>query len=129
MRPLWILQAMVLLVRIEVWTGRSESWSFTFGDLVNVGGMLAGRQVLEVEHNRDAGTALTLGNGGRANALSVRISQLHDQRFVRGAHDRRPNERHDDSNNSMFGHVVPLQGNPLTNFALRVVGSRSAAMR
>src|SRR5262249_18810341 len=118
MRPLWILQTMVLLVRIEVRTCRSEGWSFTFGDLVNVGGMLAGRQVPEVEHNRDAGTALALGNGGRANALSLRISQLHYQRLVRCAHDGRPNERHGDSNNSIVGHVVPLQGNPLTNLVL-----------
>jgi hypothetical protein len=109
---------MVLLVRIEVWTGRSESWSLTFGDLVNVGGTFAGRQVLEVEHNRDAGTALAIGNSGRANALSLRISQFHDQRLVLCAHDVRPNERHNNSNNSTFGHVVPLQGNPLTNFAL-----------
>jgi hypothetical protein len=108
MRPFWILQPMVLLVRIEVWTGRSESWSFTFGDLVNVGGMFAGRQVLEVEHNRDAETALALGNGGRAKALSLRISQLHDQRLVLGAHGVRPNERHNNSNNFTFGHVGPL---------------------
>jgi hypothetical protein len=109
MRPFWILQPMVLLVRIEVWTGRSESWSLTLGELVNVGGTLAGRQVLEVERNRNAGTALTLINGSGANTLSFPISQFHDHRFVRGAHDGRPNESHDDTHNTMFGHAVLLK--------------------
>ena len=48
MRPLWILQPVLLLVRIEMWAGRSESWPLTLTDLVNVGGMLTGRQVLDV---------------------------------------------------------------------------------
>src|SRR5260370_39888163 len=118
MRPLWILQPVVLLVRIEVWTGRSESWPLTLGDLVNVCGVLAGRQVLEVEGNRNAGTALALANGGGANALSLRISQFHHDRFFRGAHGDRADESDNGTNNTMFGHAVLLQGNPLTNIAL-----------
>src|SRR5258706_9559561 len=116
MRPLWILQPVVLLVRIEMWTSRSEGWSLTLGDLVNVCGMLAGGQVLEVERNRNAGTALALANRGGANALSVPISQFHHDGFVRGGHGGRPDKSDNDTNNIQFGHVVLLQGNPLTDF-------------
>jgi hypothetical protein len=109
MRPLWILQTVVLLVRIEMWTSRRESWSLTLRDLVNVCGMLAGRQVLEVEGNRNAGTALAVANGGGANALSLRISQFHPDRFFRGAHGGHADESDNGTSNTIFGHVFSFK--------------------
>src|SRR6516165_858909 len=83
MRPLWILHPMVSHFRIEVWAGRSESWPFTVGDLVDVYSAFAGRQALEVERDRYARTALAFANCGGANALSLRIPQFHHDRFLR----------------------------------------------
>jgi hypothetical protein len=65
MRSLRILQSVVLLARIEMWTSRGERWSLTLGELVNMCGMLAGRQVLEVERNRN--TACALANANEAS--------------------------------------------------------------
>src|SRR6516165_2865165 len=115
MRPLWVLQPMVLLVRIEMWAGRRERWPLTLGRLVNVRGMLAGRQVLEVERNRNAGTALVLAYRGGANALSHRIPQFHRDRSAGGAHDGSSDESDNRTNQTLFRHVVLLPGNPLTN--------------
>jgi hypothetical protein len=53
-RPERILQAVLLAVRIEVRTGGLERRRLAFRRLMNMDGMLAGWQILEIEGNRHA---------------------------------------------------------------------------
>ena len=49
-----ILEAVFLALGIEVATRRLEVRPFTFGNLMEVNGMLSGRQIVEFELKRDA---------------------------------------------------------------------------
>jgi hypothetical protein len=71
MRTFGIVQPVVLLLRIEVRARGGESWRLAFCHLVNVEGVLAGRQVFQVEP--DLNSALLLGKRRGADALSFRI--------------------------------------------------------
>src|SRR5215831_8929399 len=100
---------MMLLVRIEMRTSRSESRPLTLGDLVYVYGTFSGRKVLQVERDRNAGAALVFSNRGGAHVLAFRISQFHHDRSIRGAHGGGTDESDNGTNNTDFGHVVLLR--------------------
>jgi hypothetical protein len=72
---------------------------------VNVRGMLAGGQVLEIERNRNA--TLRLTNTSGANTLSFGISQLDGDGIVDCA--RRSDESDHGNSNDVFGHVLLLE--------------------
>jgi hypothetical protein len=76
MGSLGVLENMMLLVRIEVRTSQGECRTLTLGELVKVGRMPTGRQVLDVQLDREAGTTLGLADGRSADALPLRVLQF-----------------------------------------------------
>ena len=61
LRALWIVDAMMMHIRIEVRAGRRKRRGFTLASRVNVKRMLARRKILEVESNLYTLTALAIG--------------------------------------------------------------------
>src|SRR5260370_29125343 len=68
---------MVLLVRVEVRTSRCESWPLAFGNLMNVSGVFAWWQILQIQFDRHTGAAPRLVDGSPANIVTFCIPQLH----------------------------------------------------
>src|ERR1700740_1914168 len=85
-RALGVLQAMVFLVGIEMWTRRREPGPFALSHLVDVCGMLSGRKVLHVQLDRPAGPAFSAGECGSTDTLPLSIFELHGYRFARGVY-------------------------------------------
>jgi len=54
-RPVWVLEAVLLDLRIEVSAGGREAGRLAFGHLMDVDRVLSGRQVLQVEGDADSG--------------------------------------------------------------------------
>src|SRR5579872_6920160 len=78
-----ILQAMLLVIGIEMASGRLEVWPIALGSLMDVDGMVARRQVLKVE--LDVYTLLARRTqGGCAHVFTLSILQLDGGAFVLG---------------------------------------------
>jgi len=71
-----ILQAMLLVVRIEVWSRRLEIRSITFRVLVNVNGVLSRRQAFKVGFNSYR-IFLLLPQDRGANAIALRVCHFN----------------------------------------------------
>src|ERR1039457_4592257 len=108
MRPRGILQAMVLLVGIEVAAGRRECRPFALGHLMRMRGMIARRQILEVQLDSHARSSLALAHRGASDALAVPVFQSHGDRLFRGTDGGGTPETGNGSNNNVFGHGVLL---------------------
>src|SRR5882724_8916777 len=73
-RPLRILQAMLFSIGIEMRAGRFEVWAFAFRCLVHMDGMLAWRQIVQIQ--LDGNAFCRRRKRGCANALSLSILQI-----------------------------------------------------
>jgi hypothetical protein len=70
-----IIETVFLAIRIEMSTGRLEIGAFALGHLMEVEGMLSGREIVKVKLDDDARPFLREGNG--ANTLSLRICEFN----------------------------------------------------
>src|SRR5512134_1331863 len=68
-RPLWILQAVQLGVRIEMHSSSFECWSLTLSHFMNMNRMHARRKIFEIELNPD--TLASSGNSGCTDAFAL----------------------------------------------------------
>src|SRR5205823_8564709 len=75
-----ILEAVLFVARIEVRAGGSECRRITGGVLMEVEGVPARRQVLQIEPDRHSASLAAAGYGGIANTFALRVLQLDDLR-------------------------------------------------
>src|SRR5262249_3721593 len=74
MRPLRVVEAMFLAVRIEMRAGGLEVWAFALGGLMNVNAVVAWRQIMHIELGGNADRGLL--QRGAADILALAILQL-----------------------------------------------------
>lgn len=74
MMAIGIIEAVLLALRIEVWTSGFEVRAFALGDLMEVDGMFSGWEIMKMKLDADARTFLPQRSG--TNALALRIIEL-----------------------------------------------------
>ena len=95
-----ILQAVLLVVRIEMRAGRFEIWRVTLWILVDVDGVLSGRQIVQVELH-DHAIALVHERGTYALALSV-FQFDHNLRSARQRQSKDGDKQHGEKRSMDF---------------------------
>jgi hypothetical protein len=71
-------------------------------------GMIARRQILDVQFYSHARSTLALAQRGGSDALSIRVFQYHGDRLFRGTDGGGTHETGNGSGNNVFGHGVLL---------------------
>src|SRR6185312_7407896 len=79
-----IFQPVFFLLRIEMTASGYKAWGFARGVLVNVNGMLAGRQILEIERDLHSTDAIR-GESCGPYALALSILEI-DRSGLSGKH-------------------------------------------
>ena len=82
-----IIRTVFFPIRVEMTARRGELRRIAFSGLMNVDGMLAGRQVREIEYGLYA-AGLCFGEESRANVLTLRVFHLHSSLRGKAESDR-----------------------------------------
>ncbi len=104
-----VIHTVFFPIRVEMTARRGELRRIAFSDLMNVDGMLAGRQVREIEYDLYA-AGLCFGEESRAIVLTLRVFHLHSSLRGQAESDRQQAKER----SAMFWHYFPFLYKDLT---------------